>query len=149
MMKNIGFYFALMCLLGCSNKEDALSPAQAEFIGKWQLVEFCQSPGDGSCPVQAVSPATTQILDFRADGSYLENRPQPGQSQAPINSSGEYRLEVPDVVYFKFDPVNFVGQGVNAPTQPVEVKWHYTLNRNILIVKPTCREACAYTYKKI
>lgn len=148
-MKNLGLYFALMCLLGCSNKDSALSPAEAELIGKWQLVEFCLSPGDGSCPAQTATPATTQILDFKKNGSFLENRPQPGQSQSPITNSGEYRLEAPDVIYFKFDLSNFGINGVLDPPAPAEVKWHYTLSRNILILNPPCRERCAYTYKKI
>lgn len=148
-MKKLGWLLIFAGLAGCSNKDTALSPAEAEIIGKWQLTEFCQSPGDGSCPAQTATPATTQVLDFRRDGTFLENRPQPGQSQAPIKSSGEYRLEAPDVIYFKFDPVNFGLNGVIAPPASTEVKWHYAQNRNLLTLSPPCRERCAYTYKKI
>lgn len=146
-MKKLVCLLIFAITLGCSNKD--LSPAESAILGKWQLVEFCQSPGDGSCPKQTVTPATTQILDFRADGSYLENRPQPGQSQAPIASSGEYRLEAPDVIYFKFDFNNSGLNGVLPNPNPGEVKWHYTLDRNVIILNPPCREACAYTYKKL
>lgn len=148
-MKKLEWLLIFVCLAGCSNKDNALSPAETELLGKWQLVEFCQSPGDNSCPRQEVTPATTQVLDFRADGSFLENRPQPGQSQAPIKSSGEYRLEAPDVIYLKFDPGNFVGAGVPGLPVSAEVKWRYGLSRNLLTLSPPCRETCAYTYKKI
>ncbi|GHB62781.1 hypothetical protein [Persicitalea jodogahamensis] len=148
-MKKLGWLMILLFLAGCSSNE-SLSPAQSALQGKWQLTEFCLSPGDTSCPVQTATPATTQVLDFRADGTFLENRPQPGQSQAPIFSSGEYRLEAPDVIYFKFDPVVTSGfNGVIPPKVVEEVKWHYSLTGNLLILNPPCKERCAYTYKKI
>ena len=147
-MKKSVILLALTLLLSCSDKDLALF--ENGLPGKWQLTVYCVSPGDSSCPEKTATAATTQVLDFRPDGTFLENRPQPGQSQAPIYSSGEYRLEAPDVLYFKFDQANFGFNGViSPPVAEKEVKWHYSLTGNLLVLNPPCKERCAYTYKKI
>ena len=141
-MKKLGWLLIFAYLAGCSNSKE-LSPAEAEIIGKWQLAEFCVSPGDSSCSMQTATPATTQVLDFRKDGSFIEKIPQPGQFQTPIRSSGEYRLEAPDRIYFQFDSVNNL-----EPEKPWA--WGYTITGNLLTIQPSvCNEGCIYIYKKI
>lgn len=141
-MKKMGWWLILGCLAGCSNNKD-LSPVEAEIIGKWQLSEFCVSPGNGSCSMQTATPTTTQVLDFRKDGSFIEKIPQPGQFQTPIRSSGEFRLEAPDRIYFKFDtPNNLEPQTPRA--------WGYSIANDLLTIQPSvCNEGCIYIYKKI
>ena len=140
-MNKSSIFIVLVWLLGCSSDGD-VSPQQSRLLGKWQLAEYCLSPGDGSCPLRKVSASETQVLDFRKDGTFLENRPQPGQSPSPIDNSGEYRLDGPNTIYFKFDPP------ISSASYS-EVKWYYELRGNTLVLSPPCREACRYTYRRI
>lgn len=138
-MKRIAFALILTTLVGCS--KESLSPEEKNLLGTWQLSEFCVGPGDGSCPPQLATTSITQSLEFRKDGSFIENIPQPGQFQTAIVSSGEYRIEGEGKLYLKFD---------NPGVFTQENHWGYSLTAEKLTILPSvCNEGCSYTYKKI
>lgn len=138
-MNRIAFILVLATLVGCS--KESLSPEEKNLLGTWQLVEFCVGPGDGSCPPQLATTSITQSLEFRKDGSFIENIPQPGQFQTAIVSSGEYRIEGEGKLYLKFD---------NPGVFTQENHWRYSLTAEKLTILPSvCIEGCSYSYKKI
>lgn len=138
-MRRIAFILIVATLVGCS--KESLSPEEKNLLGTWQLSEFCVGPGDGSCPPQLSTTVATQTLEFRQDGSFIENIPQPGQFQTAIVSSGEYRIEEEGKLYLKFD---------NPGVFTQENRWGYSLTAEKLTILPSvCNEGCSYTYKKI
>ncbi|TDB64117.1 LolA-like protein [Arundinibacter roseus] len=136
-MKKIALVFALMSLLGCSREE--ATPEERLIYGKWQLLEFCVSPGNGSCDPQQATAVRTQSLEFKKNGSFIQRIPQPGQFSTPIVSSGDFSIKTPGRINFNFD---------NKTTFKEEVSWLYELSDTLLTIRPQCIEGCAYTYER-
>lgn len=65
-MKQLIILIMLLSTYACSS----LSCEDEEFdlIGSWELVMFCNSPGDASCPIQ--QPTQDQIIEFRSDSTF-------------------------------------------------------------------------------
>ncbi len=90
--------------------------------------------------MQAATVTATQTLEFFDDGTFTEKIPQRAQFSTPIVSGGTYRLQAPDRIFIKFE---------DTDSHQEEVNWLYTTSGNMLTIRPTCREGCAFIYKKI
>lgn len=144
-MKNLGWLLIFLGLVGCDKKET--SPHNALLVGKWQLSEFCVSPGGVVCPRQQATVVFTQTLEFFEDGVFTEKTPQRAQFQTPIVGSGKYRIGSYDYINLKFDDMSLYKK---------EVQWDYvvvssaTSEEQQLIIRPNvCDEGCEYVYKKV
>ena len=67
-MKHLFILISLMLGYACSTDSNC-QDEELELIGRWELVEFCYSPGDDSCPPQ--TPKQEQIIEFRTDSTFI------------------------------------------------------------------------------
>jgi len=65
-MKHLLFLAILLCSYACSSP--SCDELEFNLIGTWELFEFCNSPGDDSCPIQ--TPNQEEIIEFRTDSSF-------------------------------------------------------------------------------
>ena len=57
-----------MLLIACACSSPSCEDEVFELIGSWELVQFCFSPGDASCPIQ--TPTEDEIIEFRSDSTF-------------------------------------------------------------------------------
>lgn len=138
MIKNIFLIVGLVSFLGCGGND--LSPAEEQILGKWQLFEYCVSPGSGNCVPQTATTTNSQTLEFKRNGSFIEKKPQPGRFQTPIVSSGDYQIKSKGKIIFRFD---------NQTAITGEVEWGYEVSATELVIYPLCFEGCKYTYTRM
>ncbi|WP_207504803.1 lipocalin family protein [Telluribacter humicola] len=137
-MKKLSLLLSFVLLISCEKEE--LSTVERSIVGKWQLVEYCVSPGSGECNAQMATAIYTQTVEFREDGSFIEKIPERQKFWTPIMSSGQYRiLEGKGKIEFQFD--------VSSSRTPVGVDYQLSGNRMTLL--PGCFEGCRYTYEKV
>jgi hypothetical protein len=73
-MKSLQILF-LLILFSCkkSTVENKVLVTSG-IIGKWQMVEYCFSPGDITCPIQKIEKNKGQIIEFKSDGNFIANK---------------------------------------------------------------------------
>ncbi|WP_247236835.1 hypothetical protein [Telluribacter sp. SYSU D00476] len=137
-MKKLSLLLSLILLISCEKEE--LSTAERSIVGKWQLVEYCVSPGAGECVAQMATAIYTQTVEFRKDGSFIERIPERQKFWTPIMSSGQYRvLEDKGKIEFQFD--------ISSSRTPAAMDYQFAGDRMTLL--PVCIEGCRYTYERI
>lgn len=128
------FSIVILFLMSCGEEEVIISDGFIVLDGKWKLIEFCQSPGDISCPKQV--PDYEEIYDFDDDEFSLKSR--------DISCNGTF--EIVDQGQLK------VIQFVNAETGETGcVDRDYYLNvidNNHININPFCFEECTYLYER-
>lgn len=58
----------VLAWLSCSDSDSYCTNEEFNLIGSWQLIEFCFSPGNASCPIRY--PEEEEIISFRSDSTY-------------------------------------------------------------------------------
>jgi hypothetical protein len=61
---------SLFIFFSCENNTVENKFQNNGVVGKWQMVEYCFSPGDPTCPIQKVEKNKGQVVEFQADGKF-------------------------------------------------------------------------------
>ena len=127
-------------LMSCSNESNDLPEDErprTDLIGRWQLVEFCYSPGDASCPIQEANGET--IFEFNIDSSFVFTSNDPQLLALPAVSSG------------RFTVTNNIMNFINEDTGQVleEGRFISSVNSESLELNPFCIESCREFYERI
>ncbi len=133
-MKRMLWSLCLIALLAggvaCESEDPEFKTTQNNgLLGKWRLVESLSDPGDGSGTWQKISPEQVQILEFKADSSFLivsKNGSESGTYRTSVNN----RLEM-----------RFAGNSTFAPVWSVML-----LTPTNLTVSYGCIEPCGGRY---
>ena len=67
-MKHLIILFSLLCLYACSSP--SCDDQEFNLIGTWELFEFCNSPGDISCPIQIPNEEQLERWELSIDSSF-------------------------------------------------------------------------------
>lgn len=131
-MKNvIVFLFLIGLLVSCSKDEE---PNDTGLIGKWELIEVLNDPGDGSGDFMVVDSDKT--IEFFEDGTVTSNGSLCFNGiDTDMASSGTYSIDE---------------QTINAEgCTHGDRLTHFELDGDILIISYLCIEPCQAKYKKL
>jgi len=67
-MKHLIILFSLLCLYACSSS--SCDEQEFNLIGTWELFEYCNSPGDISCPIQTPNNQEIERWELSIDSSF-------------------------------------------------------------------------------
>lgn len=126
--------FALLLLMCCGENDVIISDGEINLKGRWKLIEFCQSPGDISCPKQI--PDYEEIYVFEDSEFSLQSRDISCNGTFEIVDQGELK-----VIQFVNDQSDETGC----------VNRDYYLNvidNNHININPFCFEECTYLYER-
>jgi hypothetical protein len=139
-MKNILIFALLLSLVSCETKDSLNEPngKRKSIIGKWQLIKYCFSPGDASCPEQKVEANQGQIIEFEANNKYtITNK---NEQTKLLECGGEWK----DIDITKIEVVP-----ICEPTLTKRTLYLSLNEDNTLTLSPLCIEACRFTFKPI
>jgi hypothetical protein len=139
-MKNILIFAVLIIFGSCETKEGLSEPTgkRKSIIGKWQLINYCFSPGDASCPEQKVEANQGQIIEFEADGKYTVTKK--GDKTTLLECAGEWK----DVDITKIEVIPSCEPTLTKRTLFISINDDKTLT-----MSPQCIEACKFTFRAL
>lgn len=77
-----------LCAFKCSEDDSPVSENNG-LIGKWKLTEYLADPGDGSGKWQKVDENASSVIEFKANGDFLEVK---GPIYSSVNSYNSYKI---------------------------------------------------------
>ena len=127
-MRTFLFAIGLIVLLG-SCTDSTCDDEDFNLIGRWQLIEFCFSPGNASCPIQ--TPEEIEIMEFKGDSTYT-------YSIGAQSSAGTFTVVENRVLF------------INSNENPdITDRFLIPLNSCRLELNPLCSEECRAVFEKI
>jgi len=130
----IPFLFAFTCEEEKEEKQVILPSVKSnELLGKWQLIETLEDPGDGSGTFQPV--VNGKIIEFIEDNT-IANLDSPFSCNSPD-------INLPIIATYSEKDKKITFSDCPDFSLGVEIK-----NGNLFLYPP-CIEACASKYKKI
>ncbi len=139
MFKDFFIYILLFLatIVGCKKNNLVEENTQKSIVGKWQLVSYCFSPGDASCPLQLVPNKQGQIIEFTLDNKVIYTKNI--HDTELIRCNGEYKLK-------EANQLDFIGECENSTTRTLFFSIN---NNNTATMSPQCIEACKFNFVKL
>lgn len=139
MLKDFFIYIFLISvtIIACKNDDLAEENTKKNIVGKWQLVSYCFSPGDTSCPLQNVPTKQGQILEFTLDNKVIYTKNL--HETELIRCNGDYKLK-------EANQLDFIGECENGTKRTL----YFSINNdNTATMNPQCIEACKFNFVKL
>lgn len=132
----IYLFLAITTIWGCKNDNLNDETTKTDLVGKWQLVSYCFSPGDASCPMQLVPNNQGQILEFTIDNQVIVTKNK--HETELINCNGSFKKIDENQIEF-------------SPSCEAGTKRTYFFSANsdgTATISPQCIEACKFNFVK-
>ena len=95
-MKTTRILLSLVLLwiaIACQNETDPLDDSARKqhsgLVGKWKIVEFLGDPGDGSGTYKPVPDGAGHVIEFKANGQFIETK---GIEQSSVSLFNAYKI---------------------------------------------------------
>lgn len=123
-----------ICIISCSSSED--DPKDNTLVGTWELVEYCVSPGDISCPYREAD--FDQSFEFTSNGKFV-------LTQERGKTKGSYTS---DSIKIHFEVEEQIGESTGWGLSNIDFMYYGFTDSNHVSISPQCFEGCDFKYDR-